>query len=235
MKKKQLTSIQKKADKDLNIIIISTVLFLVIYILFKDNLMNFSKSEEINIWPRFLPIMALQYGLAGLGSTIVILYRREKLRGYGLNGQNIVLTVLLSALVCVPALAFMFWNGESTSYLPLQGCTFTRQFLSSGFPNNIVGYALIILVWGFFEGFNYVVISKKINERYPSKNQWLNFGAITSGILCILIHGMIGFDLYTIFEAITTFIIIYGMLMVKEKTGNAWGCVLIFWLFWNAV
>lgn len=46
---------------------------------------------------------------------------------------------------------------------------------------------------------------------------------------------MIGIDLYTVFEAITAFIIIYGMLVIKDKTNNAWGCILIFLLFWNAI
>ena len=46
---------------------------------------------------------------------------------------------------------------------------------------------------------------------------------------------VIGFDLYTIFEALTTFILIYGMLVVKENTNNAWGCILIFLLYWNAI
>ena len=34
---------------------------------------------------------------------------------------------------------------------------------------------------------------------------------------------------------ITTFIAIYGMLIVKKKTGNAWGCVLAFCFIWNAL
>ena len=42
-------------------------------------------------------------------------------------------------------------------------------------------------------------------------------------------------DLYTVFKALTTFIIIYGMLIVKEKTKNAWGCIFIFLFFWNAI
>ncbi len=33
---------------------------------------------------------------------------------------------------------------------------------------------------------------------------------------------------------ITILIIIYGMLMVKEITDNAWGCVFMFVFLWNA-
>ena len=130
---------------------------------------------------------------------------------------------------------FLLVNNEINSYLPLKGCFFTSLFLNSNYPTNILGYILIAFVWGIVEGFNYVVISKKINERYISKNKWLNYGAIVCGIVCVLIHGMVGLDLYTIFEALTTFIIIYGMLIVKEKTNNAWGCIFIFLFFWNAI
>ena len=32
-----------------------------------------------------------------------------------------------------------------------------------------------------------------------------------------------------------TFAAIYGMLLVKRETGNAWGCVAAFLLIWNAL
>lgn len=179
--------------------------------------------------------MLVQFSLAGLGSLIVICYRKEELKEYGLVKNNFFKTIILSLVVCIPSMIFLLVNNEINSYLPLKGCFFTSLFLNSNYPTNILGYILIAFVWGIVEGFNYVVISKKINERYISKNKWLNYGAIVCGIVCVLIHGMVVFDLYTIFEALTTFIIIYGMLIVKEKTNNAWGCIFIFLFFWNAI
>jgi hypothetical protein len=235
MKNKELSIKQKNADKDLNIIIFATLIPLIIYLFFGNSIMSFAKSSDMNIWLKFIPIILIQFGLAGLGSLIVILYRKEKLKEYGLVKKNFFKTIILSLVVCIPSFIFLLINNEITSYLPLKGCFFTKLFLASPFPNNIVGYILIAIVWGFIEGFNYIVISEKINERYISNNKWLNYGAIVCGIICVLIHGMIGFDLYTLFEAITTFILIYGMLIIKEHTNNAWGCVLIFLLFWNAI
>ena len=235
MNKKGLTKTQKNADSDLNIIILFTVIPLIIYLLFGDSIMNFAKTSDMNIWLRFIPVILIQFGLAGFGSLTIILYRKEKFKEYGLIKNNIFKTIILSLVVCIPSLIFLLVNNEIKSYFPLKGCLFTKMFLNEKFPISILGYSLIALVWGFFEGFNYVVISKKINDRYISKNKWINYGAIVCGLICILIHGMIGFDLYTIFEAITTFIIIYGMLIIKEKTNNAWGCILIFLLFWNAI
>ena len=233
--KKELSETAKKADKDLNIILISMAIPLVLFIVFGNAIMEFCKDISVNIWARFIPLMLIQFGLAGFGCVIIMLYRKEHFRDYGLIKPRFLQTAVMSAVVCIPAFIFMLVNNEIDSYLPLQGCLHTREFLSCTFPVNALGYALTTLVWGFFEGFNYVVISQKINDRYPGGSKYINYGAIACGIICILIHGMIGIDLYTLFEALTTFILIYGMLMIKEKTGNAWGCILIFILFWNAI
>ena len=233
--KKELPETAKKADKDLNIILISMAIPLVLFIVFGNAIMEFCKDISVNIWARFIPLMLIQFGLAGFGCVIIMLYRKEHFRDYGLIKPRFLQTAVMSAVVCIPAFIFMLVNNEIDSYLPLQGCLHTREFLSCAFPVNALGYALTTLVWGFFEGFNYVVISQKINDRYPGGSKYINYGAIACGIICILIHGMIGIDLYTLFEALTTFILIYGMLMIKEKTGNAWGCILIFILFWNAI
>ena len=233
--KRELSIKQKNADKDLNIIIFVTLISLTIYLIFGKNIMNFAETSETNIWLKFIPIMLIQFGLAGLGSLIVICYRKEKLKEYGLIKNNFFKTIILSIVVCIPSMIFLLFNNEIDSYLPLKNCALTKAFLNSNFPTNILGYTLTALVWGFAEGFNYVVISKKINERFISKNKWLNYGALVCGIVCILIHGMIGLDLYTIFEALSTFIIIYGMLVIKDVTNNAWGCIFIFLLFWNAI
>jgi len=45
---------------------------------------------------------------------------------------------------------------------------------------------------------------------------------------------MIGVTPEGFLEMLTVMIIIYGMLMVKEFTGNAWGCIFIFVFLWNA-
>ena len=233
--KRKLSIKQKNADKDLNVIIFVTLISLIIYLIFGKNIMNFAGTNEVNIWLKFVPIMLIQFGLAGLGSLIVICYRKEKLKEYGLIKNNFLKTIILSILVCIPSMIFLLLNNEIDSYLPLKNCALTKAFLNSSFPTNVLGYTLTALVWGFAEGFNYIVISKKINDRFISKNKWLNYGALVCGIVCILIHGMIGLDLYTIFEALSTFIIIYGMLVIKDVTNNAWGCIFIFLLFWNAI
>ena len=110
----------------------------------------------------------------------------------------------------------------------------TDDVLSSGFPTNIFGMGMIVLVWGFFEGFNYAVISDKINKRYYSKSIFVNYGAITCTLICLLFHP-IHTDFWGIIELITTFFAIYGMLIVQTETKNSWGCIFAFCFIWNAL
>lgn len=47
-------------------------------------------------------------------------------------------------------------------------------------------------------------------------------------------HMAVGAAPNSIFQAVAFFILIYGMLIVKEFTGNDWGVVFIFVFLWNA-
>lgn len=186
------------------------------------------------ILSRVLLAAFFQYGLAGFGITIVSILRKENFFSYGLKIKGMFLSILFSALCFVPNIIFSYTLGQSNSYLPFQTVLTTKEVLVSSFPINIIGMLVTATAWGLFEGFNYVVISEKINRRYPTNFKWLNWGAITCAIICILIHGAVGVSFEGIIEMTTILIVIYGMLMVKEITGNAWGCIFIFIFLWNA-
>lgn len=226
---------QKSADRDLSILLTLTLIVAVTYLTLGDVLIAFGKSDSNPLIVRLLVVGLAQFGLAGLGMTVVMLSRHEKFWQYGLVKRNILQSALGCLAVCIPAVIFMLLTGEIKGFFPFGGMLLTREVLEAGLPLNVIGYLFIALIWGFFESMNYVVMCKKINDRYQIKSRWLNWGAITCAFFCITIHGMLSFDFLTIIEAITTFILIYGMLMVKEYTGNAWGCVLIFFVVWNAM
>lgn len=234
MTKAKLTLEQKRLDNDLWIIFIPSLVVLAGYMVFQSQITAILKNTGFPILLRTLLAAGVQFGLAGLGITIVTIFRRESFFSYGLRAKGSLLSIFLCCLCFVPYIIFAVVTGQATSYLPFQSVWTTAEVLSSGFPINVLGMVLTATAWGFFEGFNYVVISEKINRRYPSKNKWLNWGAIFSAVLCILIHGMIGVTAEGILEMVSVMIIIYGMLMVKEFTGNAWGCVFIFVFIWNA-
>lgn len=118
--------------------------------------------------------------------------------------------------------------------LPFQGMFLTIEILELEFPLNVLGYLAIALIWGFSEGMFYVVLSDKINSINKPAKLW-NLGAFICAIIAIAIHGMIGFDAKTLLEVLTTFILMYGSLIVRERSDNAWGNILIFFIIWNAL
>lgn len=234
MAKIMLNEKQKELDIDLWIITIVSFVSLGIFMIFQKEIYGIVKNEELPILSRVLLVAIFQYGLAGFGITIVSIFRKEHFLSYGLKTEGMFLSILLCVLCFIPNIIFSYTLGQSNSYLPFQTVLTTKEVLASDFPINVIGMLITATAWGFFEGFNYIVISEKINRRYPTNSKWLNWGAIFCAIMCILIHGAIGVTFEGIIEMITVLIIIYGMLMVKEFTGNAWGCVFIFIFLWNA-
>ena len=229
MSKKQLTVEEKKIDLDLTIIGIVTFLVFGVYAVYAKHISN----ENINVVLRILLNAGIKFGVAGLGIVSVMIFRKESFSSYGLKMDNIVKSILGTIVSFLPVIIFIFASGNFKGYHPLH-ISLTRHVLSGEFPINILGMCLILLVWGFFEGFNYAVISDKINKHYPTKSTWLNYGAITCALICLLFHS-IKIDFWGIIELITTFVAIYGMLIVKTKTNNAWGCVFASIFIWNAL
>ena len=176
-----------------------------------------------------------EYGVFGLGITIVCAVRRESFRSFGLKWEKLGVTVLLSAWACAPAFVSMLFRNEVHSYLPFQTVNFTKQVLEAGVPISLAGMVIIAASWGFFEGFSYVVIAERVNRLFPVTRVWLNAGAAAGGAICLVVHAVLGLAPETFVVGLCDFIIIYGMLAVRDYTGNAWGCVLIYFFFWNAL
>ena len=233
MAKQQLSAEQKRLDTDIWIIALVTLGVFLFYVTAGKQLMSFVVNSNISVVPRLLLNAGVQFGVAGLGITIVCILRKEKFTHFGLIRKNVFKAIIWTIICFVPSILYVFLSGQFNGYQPFS-ILITDDVIASGIPFSIIGMALIIVVWGFFEGFNYAVICEKINSRYPSKKKWLDYGAITCAIICILFHPF-STSFWGIVEIITTFIAIYGMLMVRKPTGNAWGCVFAFCFIWNAI
>ena len=233
MAKQQLSAEQKRLDTDIWIIALVTLGVFLFYVTAGKQLMSFVVNSNISVVPRLLLNAGVQFGVAGLGITIVCILRKEKFTHFGLIRKNVFKAIIWTIICFVPSILYVFLSGQFNGYQPFS-ILITDDVIASGIPFSIIGMALIIVVWGFFEGFNYAVICEKIDSRYPSKKKWLDYGAITCAIICILFHPF-STSFWGIVEIITTFIAIYGMLMVRKQTGNAWGCVFAFCFIWNAI
>ena len=208
-----------------------------LWFMFLNNKMkNFAYDSSINIVLRVLVIgVGAQFGLAGLGITIVCILRKEKFQSFGLNTKNLLPALFLSLACCIPDFIYCVSSRNVHAWCPFWDVNTTPEVLKSGFPANVLGMLITAVCWGFFEGFNYVVIRDKLSELYPSRYKFLDWGALICAIMCILVHGAIGVTPDAVIEMVVTMFLIYGMLLVRKLTGNAWGCVLIFMIYWNAL
>lgn len=227
---------KKQLSQDLWIICIVSFMVLGICMFLNGRMNRFAYDQSINIVLRVFVIgVGAQFGLAGLGITIVCILRKESFRTFGLNTKNLIPALFFSLACCIPDFIYCLSSGKVHAWCPFWDVNTTPELLSSGFPYNVLGMLITALCWGFFEGFNYVVIRDKLSELLPSKYKLLDWGALICAIMCILIHGAIGVTPDAVIEMLVTIFLIYGMLIVRKLTGNAWGCVFIFMVYWNAL
>lgn len=229
----QIKERKKKLTIDLWIIALVTIAVYIVYGVFGSRIMSFCKNSDISVWPRLLTAAALEFGIAGLGITIVGLMRKESFASFGLRWENAIKAVLWTIVFFLPYILFIFLSGQFEGYEPLS-IMVTPDLHKAGIVATINGTLVIAVVWGFFEGFNYVVICEKINRRFPVKTKFFDWGALVVSIMGILFHPM-SFSIQGIIEIVTTFIAIYGMLQVRKVYKNAWGCVFAFLFIWNAL
>lgn len=231
--KKELTLEQKNLDMDLWIIAIVTGVVFMCYAMFSKELSAFMKNMDIPVLVRLMAVAGFQYGLAGLGITIVCIIRRLSFKNFGLVKTNSVKAIVGTVICFLPYILFRIISGQFVAYQPFS-VLMTEEVLQSGFPISVIGMLIIAIAWGFFEGFNYAVMADIINKRYPSKKWWIDIGAIVCVIMCILFHPF-STSILGIIEILVNIVAIYGMLLVKKKTDNAWGCVFAFCFIWNAM
>lgn len=228
--KKELSIQQKKSDTDINVIAVVTLLAFLLYLAFHNVIMTFIENENIHILIRVCTTAFLQFSIAGLGSSIVCLYRKKTPKQLGLRKNKAGKAILFSSLYFIPHLVYIFISGQFKGYHPLS-VLLLDDVLSGSLLTGIIGVLFIAVTWGFFEGFNYVIIATIIKERYP--NNKIHIEAISCAIICILFHPF-STSLWGITEIITTFIFIYGIIRTADKTNNAWGCIFVFLFLWNA-
>lgn len=232
-KRRTLTAEQKKLDANLWIIALITMAVYCIYGVFGSGIMTFCKDSSISVWPRLFASAALEFGIAGLGITVVCLIRKLSFVSFGLKKENAIKAIVGTVICFIPYIAYIILSGQFEGYEPCSVIV-TPDLHKAGLLTTIVGTLIIAVVWGFFEGFNYAVIAEFISKRYPLKSKFFDLGALVCTLMGIMFHP-IHFDTLGIIDLVTTFVALYGMLMVRKYTKNSWGCVFAFIFIWNAI
>ena len=233
MKKRTLTNEQKRLDVNLWIIALATMAVYVAYGMIGKPLMAFCKDSSISVWPRLLAAAGMEFGIAGLGITLVCIFRKIPFADFGLKKENALKAVAGTVACFVPYIAYIVLSGQFEGYEPLS-IMVTPDLHKAGVLTTVIGTLIVAIVWGFFEGFNYAVIAEFISQRYPVKAKLFDWGALVCTLMGILFHP-IHFDALGMVDLATTFVALYGMLMIRKHTKNSWGCVFAFLFIWNAI
>ncbi len=233
IKKRVLTEQQKKLDVNLWIIALVTMTIYCIYGVIGNQLMNYCRDSSISVWLRLLAAAGMEFGMAGLGITLVCILRKASFKSFGLKKGNAGRAVLGTILCFLPYIAYIVLSGQFEGYEPLS-IMLTPDLQRAGITTVIAGTLIVAVVWGFFEGFNYAVIAEFISERYPLNSKLFDWGAFVCTLMGIMFHP-IHFDFPGMVDLATTFVALYGMLMIRKYTKNSWGCVFAFLFIWNAI
>ncbi len=224
---------KKSIKKDVGLILVTSMVSAILYIALEGQIMAYGRDTSHPLLLRFLPVFCIQFGMSCLGVVITLIKNKESLTEHGLMKKNFWTSIVGCFIVSLPTILFLAFTNDIQGFLPFQGMFLTKDILNAPIPANIIGYIVVALTWGLGEGLFYVVLADKINMlRKPSK--FWNLGAFVCAIIAIAIHGMIGVEPRILLEALVTFILMYGSLIIREKTNNAWGNILIFFAVWNA-
>ena len=100
--KKQLNNRQQQADYDLNVILILTLVPLLLFLTFKPTLFSYTNQTLVPLWLRLILLASCQFAIAGLGTSTVMLYRKESFRYFRLITKKLVPTLFQSLLIALP-------------------------------------------------------------------------------------------------------------------------------------
>ena len=102
--------------------------------------MGFVKDSDISIIPRLLLNAGVQFGIAGLGITIVCILRKEKFTAFGLTRKNAGKAAVGTFLCFIPSICYIFASGQFDGYRPFS-ILVTNDVLAAGFPVSVLGMA----------------------------------------------------------------------------------------------
>ena len=160
-----------------------------------------------------------------LAPMTLLLLRRESFSQYGFCkkklGSSIVLGVLLALLYNTGISLY----SHALLWVPLRRQPAIRMSLAAGFPLNLLGTVLAVVVWGFLEGFFGIYFARKVDRiAGHSGKGWFAPGVLAFALFNGLVHVFVGQGTNGF---ITSFASGYAIAVVPAVTNNAWGGTLV--------
>jgi hypothetical protein len=166
-----------------------------------------------------------QFACEGLVPLLIMAIRRERFSDYGFTARNAAKSIALALVLAAIYDLAMSWHAGALLWVPLRRQPAIRMSLAAGFPVSLVGLALTVAVWGFFEGFFGVFFARKLNHAVGHSGRgWLSPGTLGFALFNGLIHLAIG---QGIEGFVTSFASGYAIAVIPAVTTNAWGSTLV--------
>jgi hypothetical protein len=165
-----------------------------------------------------------QFMFEGLALVLIMRVRHERFSDYGFSARNARKSVAFALLLAAIYDLAMSWYAHALLWIPLRRQPAVRMSLAVGFPLSLVGFAVTVAAWGFFEAFFGVFFAKKLNQAFGHSGRgWLAPGALGfalfNGLIHLTVHqGIAGF--------IESFASGYAIAVIPGLTRNAWGSAL---------
>src|ERR1039458_3421424 len=166
-----------------------------------------------------------QFMFEGLALLLIMGIRHERFSDYGFSARNAGKSVALALVLAGIYDLAMSWHANALLWIPLRRQPAVRMSLAVGFPLSLVGLAVTVAAWGFFEAFFGVFFARKLNQTLGHNGRgWLSPGvvgfALFNGLIHLTVHqGISGF--------IGSFASGYAIAVIPGVTENAWGSALV--------
>jgi hypothetical protein len=175
---------------------------------------------------RFVLAMVLfQFSIEGVAPLTLMLARRESFSSYGFSWQRLGSSLWLGLLLALLYDIGVSVRAHALMWIPLRGQPAIRISLASGFPLNVTGITITVIIWGFLEGFFGIYFARKINVLLGHSGRgWLAPGVLAFALFNGGVHLIVGQGLEGV---ITSFVSGYAIAVVPAVTGNGWGGTLV--------
>ena len=110
---------KKTVKIDITIIMFVSLISAILYIALEGIIMDYGCELSNPLLLRFMPVLAIQFGMSVLGILIVLLKNKERLSDYGLVKKNVVSSIIGCLLVLIPTVVFLWLTNDIHGFLPL--------------------------------------------------------------------------------------------------------------------
>jgi hypothetical protein len=168
-----------------------------------------------------LKLATFQFVAEGLIPLILMAVRHERLSDFGFSLRNSSKSLAFASVFAIMNNLGVSWHARDWLWMPFRRHSGVRMSLLLGFPENVLGVAVTVAIWGFLEAFFGVFIAKRVNQMLGSSGKgWLSAGALAFALFNGSIHLVIG-QSWPGF--LTSFASGYVIGVIPALTENAWG------------